>query len=94
MPVLSGLHEISSIPTILFIRDNTQIDKLVGADIPNIVASFNKFVNKPIAEVNTNKEEFILTPELSKQLGELINSYPIFLFMKGTPDAPKCGFSR
>ncbi|KAE8378451.1 thioredoxin-like protein [Aspergillus bertholletiae] len=40
-----------------------------------------------------------LTPEQSKEalfarLGELVKAAPVMLFMKGTPSAPQCGFSR
>ncbi|KAL9267574.1 Monothiol glutaredoxin-S17-like protein [Drosera capensis] len=36
------------------------------------------------------------TPEndLNKKLQHLINSHPVMLFMKGSPDAPRCGFSQ
>ena len=29
----------------------------------------------------------------TKRIGELINSNKVFVFMKGEPDAPQCGFS-
>ena len=32
--------------------------------------------------------------DLNSRLDSLINSSPIMLFMKGTPSAPQCGFSR
>ncbi|KAL2037705.1 hypothetical protein N7G274_009650 [Stereocaulon virgatum] len=32
--------------------------------------------------------------ELDKRLGELVKAAPVMLFMKGTPSAPQCGFSR
>jgi Grx4 family monothiol glutaredoxin len=35
-----------------------------------------------------------LTPELSARLEGLVRSSPVVLFMKGAPDAPRCGFSR
>lgn len=31
--------------------------------------------------------------DLNTRIESLINSAPIFLFMKGTPDMPQCGFS-
>lgn len=31
--------------------------------------------------------------DLNTRIGNLINSSPIMLFMKGTPDMPQCGFS-
>lgn len=32
-------------------------------------------------------------PELKRKVSELIAENPVLLFMKGTPDAPRCGFS-
>ena len=32
-------------------------------------------------------------PELKVKVSELIAENPVLLFMKGTPDAPRCGFS-
>ena len=32
-------------------------------------------------------------PELKQQVEELIRDNKVLLFMKGTPDAPQCGFS-
>lgn len=40
----------------------------------------------PIEESNKNLD-------LNARIGSLINSAPIMLFMKGTPDMPQCGFS-
>ena len=32
-------------------------------------------------------------PELKSKIEELITANPVLLFMKGTPDMPRCGFS-
>lgn len=32
--------------------------------------------------------------ELNERLGDLVKAAPVMLFMKGTPSAPQCGFSR
>jgi len=32
--------------------------------------------------------------ELNERLGNLVKAAPVMLFMKGTPSAPQCGFSR
>lgn len=34
------------------------------------------------------------TEDLNKRLAELVKAAPVMLFMKGTPSAPQCGFSR
>lgn len=34
-----------------------------------------------------------MTPELNQRIEQQLNSNPILLYMKGTPDFPQCGFS-
>jgi len=34
-----------------------------------------------------------LTPELRQRIESLLAAHPVVLFMKGSPDAPRCGFS-
>uniref|UniRef100_A0A0M3J652 Glutaredoxin-3 (inferred by orthology to a human protein) n=1 Tax=Anisakis simplex TaxID=6269 RepID=A0A0M3J652_ANISI len=38
------------------------------------------------------REKFLL--ELNKRLASLINQSRLMIFIKGEPDAPKCGFTR
>ncbi len=35
-----------------------------------------------------------LSPELKAELDALVNEHDLVLFMKGTPEAPQCGFSN
>lgn len=54
---------------------------------------------KELAKENdSSKEKSQVQPGLSsplkKRLQELIDSHPVMLFMKGSPEEPKCGFSR
>lgn len=55
-------------------------------------------VNELAKENDSSKEKTEVQPGLSgpvkKRLQQLVDSHPVMLFMKGTPDAPKCGFSR
>ncbi|GAW12256.1 hypothetical protein EKO27_g534 [Xylaria grammica] len=52
-------------------------------------------VEKPAAdEVETETDPVKAKEELFKRLGELVKAAPVMLFMKGTPSAPQCGFSR
>ncbi|KAK8607947.1 hypothetical protein V6N13_023391 [Hibiscus sabdariffa] len=41
-----------------------------------------------------NQVQTDLDDKLKKRLQQLIDSHPVMLFMKGTPEEPKCGFSR
>ncbi|KAI5249775.1 glutaredoxin [Aureobasidium subglaciale] len=72
------------------------VNKPEGASAKNL-ASYAPSSNDPAtapeysaAEANpeTSKEE------LNNRLGELVKAAPVMLFMKGTPSAPQCGFSR
>ncbi|KAK5628232.1 hypothetical protein RRF57_003947 [Xylaria bambusicola] len=49
--------------------------------------------DKP-AEVEAEADPVKAKEELFKRLGELVSAAPVMLFMKGTPSAPQCGFSR
>ncbi|KAI1094256.1 glutaredoxin [Rostrohypoxylon terebratum] len=40
------------------------------------------------------EEELSPEEELNKRLAGLVKAAPVMLFMKGTPSAPQCGFSR
>ncbi|KAF2773240.1 glutaredoxin [Teratosphaeria nubilosa] len=40
------------------------------------------------------KQQELSKEELNARLGELVKAAPVMLFMKGTPSAPQCGFSR
>lgn len=43
---------------------------------------------------STNEDAGPSKEELNTRLGELVKAAPVMLFMKGTPSAPQCGFSR
>ena len=47
------------------------------------------------SDVILSEPEKIETPEeLEKRMRALMNQSKVVLFMKGSPDAPRCGFSR
>ncbi|KAI1190515.1 glutaredoxin [Nemania serpens] len=46
------------------------------------------------AEVETESDPAKAKEALFKRLGELVKAAPVMLFIKGTPSAPQCGFSR
>ncbi|KAI0543108.1 glutaredoxin [Xylaria digitata] len=59
--------------------------------VPSITA-----VEKPAVDEieETEIDPVKAKEELFKRLGELVKAAPVMLFMKGTPSAPQCGFSR
>jgi monothiol glutaredoxin len=47
----------------------------------------------PMAGAPVQPTENALTPEQKAEWDEIVNGNDLVLFMKGTPDAPQCGFS-
>ena len=54
---------------------------IVNSDAPTVKG-------QAIAETNENKNK-----DINERIKALINSSDVFLFMKGTPEMPMCGFS-
>ncbi len=51
----------------------------------------------PVHEGSDQQEggqESALTPELKERLDAIVQENDLVLFMKGTPDEPRCGFSQ
>lgn len=65
--------------------DSTRIDS--SASTPPIA-------DAPPADLESTDEDTGLDESLRKRLVDLTNAAPVMLFMKGTPNAPQCGFSR
>jgi len=93
------------VPTFLFINaDGTVSDRLDGADdVASLTQCYSKFVkatsSSPVRPESKQQEreetnEQTAQQALHRRLRSLVASSPIMLFQKGTPDTPKCGFSR
>ncbi|MCA9547413.1 MAG: Grx4 family monothiol glutaredoxin, partial [Myxococcales bacterium] len=35
-----------------------------------------------------------MSDDVQQRIHQMVTTYPVMLFMKGTPDAPQCGFSN
>jgi len=92
------------VPTLLFINtDGTILDRIDGGeDVASVTQYYSKLVNHAASSNNENQSttshqvETKTTPQqtLDNRLQSLVTSSPIMLFQKGTPNAPRCGFSR
>lgn len=100
---ISEQYNVSVVPYFLFLRDGKVVDSLEGADAAALTAKFGALaggaaagapaaapaVAPPAAVVSSGSGG-----DLQARLKQLVNQKPIMLFMKGSPDAPRCGFSR
>ncbi|KAL4719209.1 hypothetical protein ACJJTC_016442 [Scirpophaga incertulas] len=79
--------QVDSVPTVILFKNGTQIDRVDGADAAQItskVKSYSLYKGTTVTSMQ----------KLEERLKALINKHKIMVFMKGTRDAPRCGFSR
>jgi glutaredoxin-related protein len=85
--LFTGLKEYSNWPTYPQIYIKGEL--IGGLDILKELIANGEFQSMlPANETSQEKAS------LEDRLKALINRQPVMLFMKGSPDAPKCGFSR
>ncbi|XP_053368119.1 glutaredoxin 3 [Clarias gariepinus] len=91
VPDVSEKYQVTSVPTFLFFKGGEKIDRLDGAHAPELTNKVQRLASSgggPAGHGDAPKEE------LNERLKKLINAAPCMLFMKGTPQEPRCGFSR
>lgn len=104
-PKLSRKHNVTTVPTLLFINtDGAVVDRIDGGeDVALVTQYYSKLLNFTSSEENQSqstqqeqkqKETKTEQQTLNGRLRSLVSSSPIMLFLKGTPNAPRCGFSR
>lgn len=89
---VSYKFEIVAAPTFIFLKSGKQIDRLDGANAAELTMKVTKHSFSTVGDLNLNKPSS--KQDLNERLKKLINSAPVMLFMKGSPETPKCGFSR
>nr|GAT56937.1 glutaredoxin [Mycena chlorophos] len=91
---------VESVPEFILLKGHTLLARISGADAKALVdavaahAPRSSPAPSQIASSAPSASPRRLTPELETRLRRLLNKSRIVLFMKGTPDAPRCGFSR
>ncbi|KAF2109336.1 thioredoxin-like protein, partial [Lophiotrema nucula] len=65
-----------------------------NGDKPKSLAAYTPSASDPKTAPEYSSGELTSEEELHKRLSELTKVMPVMLFMKGTPTAPQCGFSR
>ncbi|KYO43925.1 glutaredoxin-3 [Alligator mississippiensis] len=91
VPEVSEKYEISSVPTFLFFKNLQKIDRLDGAHAPELTKKVQRHASSSSVTIGSNDN---VKEDLNVRLKKLINAAPCMLFMKGSPQEPRCGFSR
>jgi thiol-disulfide isomerase/thioredoxin len=91
---ISIRYNVEVVPTFVFLQDKTtRLYTLSGANATELRNKLNQFSQ------TFNASDSVLSADpsavhLETRLKSLINTAPVTLFMKGSPNEPKCGFSR
>ncbi|KAG1471699.1 hypothetical protein G6F56_001971 [Rhizopus delemar] len=96
-PDISESFEISAVPTFIIIKGGKiaeQIEGAKAAELSNAVAKHAKGVLNKFATAASVSSEAKPVKDLNSRLKALVNSAPVMIFIKGTPQQPRCGFSR
>jgi Grx4 family monothiol glutaredoxin len=99
-PELAEQHKITVVPTFLFWKGGAslaqqRIEGAKTAELTQAVAKLAAGGQVPAAGAAGAGPAAVVAGEDSKaRLLRLVNHAPVMLFMKGSPAAPQCGFSR
>ncbi|KAI9434290.1 glutaredoxin [Lactarius indigo] len=106
-PDVSESFDIESVPAFIVLRGHTLLDRIAGADAKALTEAIAKHINPaggnavatpPLSKTDkapaTGTTTTETAEELEGRLRGLMNQAKVVLFMKGSPDVPRCGFSR
>lgn len=96
---ISEVFDVSAVPYFILIRNKVILKELSGADPKEFITALNQFLlpesAKPVEKVEKVVEEPVESEdELNSRLIKLTSAAPVMVFIKGSPSAPQCGFSR
>ncbi|CAI2354234.1 unnamed protein product [Caenorhabditis sp. 36 PRJEB53466] len=104
LPGISLNFKITAAPTLVFFYHGKEIDRVDGFVPQEIQNKVMRTASRSLADRNAAMDAASApvaeqSPDdvknaLNARLKSLIESNRVMLFMKGSPDAPRCGFSR
>eukprot|EP01006_Ploeotia_vitrea_P048737 TRINITY_DN67268_c7_g1_i1.p1 TRINITY_DN67268_c7_g1~~TRINITY_DN67268_c7_g1_i1.p1 ORF type:complete len:361 (+),score=188.28 TRINITY_DN67268_c7_g1_i1:156-1085(+) len=105
VPALAKRYQVSSVPTSVLVKAGKVVEAVEGAAPPALIEAVKRHATaaasqqltsqqQPNQQAQQRKPKELSEEELNARLARLVNAAPVMLFMKGTPDAPRCKFSR
>ncbi|KAI1792118.1 glutaredoxin [Ganoderma leucocontextum] len=94
--------DIEAVPAFVILRGHTLLSRISGADAPALTQELAKHTQPPSSikpQSTTDRApaapaEEETAEQLNARLRKLMSQTDVVLFMKGSPDTPRCGFSR
>ncbi|OJT15083.1 Monothiol glutaredoxin-4 [Trametes pubescens] len=96
---ISESFEVEAVPTFVILRGHTLLGRISGADAPALTDAIAVHA-RGASSVNPQSQTDRAPPAaesqeaLNQRLQKLMTQDRVVLFMKGSPDQPRCGFSR
>ncbi|OWF51711.1 glutaredoxin-3-like [Mizuhopecten yessoensis] len=92
LPELSEKYEIAAVPTFIFFKNKSKLDRIDGANAAELtkkVKTLSSLATVPLPDQQPTQKQ-----DINERLKVLVSCAPVMVFMKGVPEEPKCGFSR
>jgi len=102
--------EVEAVPTFVLLRGHTLLQRIAGADGAALTSALQQHGRKAPQPLSKTEKEPAPPPavpngdvvsektesqeELEERMKNIMKQSNVVLFMKGVPDAPRCGFSR
>ena len=103
--VTESYPEVQSVPTFVFLKAGKSVESLEGADSGALTQRVARLSRPPLLAAQpvavpvptstpATKPANAANTALTARLQSLITQSPVMVFIKGTPEAPRCGFSK
>eukprot|EP00890_Picochlorum_soloecismus_P002342 jgi/Picsp_1/3108/NSC_05949-R1_glutaredoxin 3-like len=86
---VSARHGVVAVPLCVLCKNGNEVDRVEGLD----AIELNEKVGKMLGTSGKRVVSKTTGQSLEERLDSLVSQSKVMLFMKGTPDAPRCGFS-
>jgi hypothetical protein len=92
---------VTAVPFFVLVKNSKILTRISGANPPSLTTALQ--LHTSTSTLPPPQETAPAAPALPKadanedldaRLAKLVKAAPVMLFMKGTPSAPECGFSR
>jgi Grx4 family monothiol glutaredoxin len=88
---VSEANKVAAVPTFLLFENGKLLNRIEGANPMELTKQVTTFANSIVTTIESKTNE---PEDLKVRLESLLHQAKVMLFMKGSPETPKCGFSR
>lgn len=94
---ISDSFDINSVPTCLVIQGHALLARIEGGDAAQLKEAITKHLESNPSSTNSHPPSppsSETEEQLEARMRDIMHQSAVVLFMKGEPNAPRCGFSR